>query len=88
MGFRQEFIDWFIKKVLWNIFIGGTIALALIVIMVIGLIDIILIPIELIISLIINKNILMCGTDWVFVKVNVPFNKIDEFEKKYIKKDI
>ena len=86
MGFRQETSDWFFKRFLWSIFVGIVIFITLIFIFVVGLIDILLSPIELIISWIRDESVLMWFTSKFMNLIDNPiFKKIDEFENKHIK---
>ena len=88
MGFRQQASDWFFKRFLWVIFVGLVIGISFVIMMVVGFVDIILFPLEFIISLILDKNVLMWFTIKSINAIDNPlFNNINEFEKKYIKNE-
>ena len=84
MGFRKTFINWIISFV-WRIVVIIIFNVFFIITAIIGLLDLILSPITLIISLIFDKNVMMAVSNTVISFINDKiFKPLDRFEKKHI----
>ena len=83
MGFRKDFSDWFIKVILVYFIVIVVTIISLLSTMLLCAIELVVVPIEFIISLIIDKNILFIITQQYMIYLIDPiYIKIDKIDRR------